>query len=163
MPATIRSVSSRCENKGSPRAITSIAVTGIRTAPPTRMFAAITPDAFRSENHLDMSEALRTVKIGIGSAKSQDPFRSSATRPEPSFVWLQATAVAPRKATAAQRKNTNGETGIGVRLRSSATSAPQKGARLRIATTTTGGGWRGLTLKGTGPAALTAKIAANLP
>src|ERR1700722_6131711 len=115
-----------------------IAVTGIRTAPPTRMSAAITPDAFKSENHLDMREALSTVKIGIGSAKSQDPFRSSVTRPEPSFVWLQATAVAPRNATAAQTKNTNGETGIGVRLRSSATRAPQKGARFRMATTTTG-------------------------
>ena len=78
-----------------------------------------------------MSEALKTVKIGIGSAKSQDPFRSSATRPEPSFDWLQATAVAPRKATAAQRKNTNGEAGIGVRLRMSATSAPQKGPKVQ--------------------------------
>src|ERR1700735_3302875 len=117
MPATIRSESSRRENKGSPRAISSTAVKGIRTAQPTRMFAAITPDAFKSENHLDMSEALRTVKIGIGSAKSHDPLRSSATRPEPSFDWLQATAVAPRKATSAQRKKTTGETGIGVRLR----------------------------------------------
>ena len=45
---------------------------------------------------------------------------------------------APRNAPAKQPKNTGGETGIGTRARTSATSAAQNGSRLRTAETMIG-------------------------
>ena len=52
--------------------------------------------------------------------------------------WLQATAMAPRKAPAKHKKKTGGETGIGTRMTRSATSAAQNGSRFRIADTMIG-------------------------
>ena len=52
--------------------------------------------------------------------------------------WLHATAMAPRKVPAKQRKNTAGETGIGTRMTRSATSAAQNGSRFKIADTMMG-------------------------
>ena len=105
---------------------------------PTSTFAATAPEAFRSENHLPVSVPVRAVNSGIGIAKAQVPFMSSAARPPRSPAWLQATATAPTNETARQAKKAAGEIGIGVLVAIRATNAAQNGVRLRMATITTG-------------------------
>ena len=50
-------------------------VTGIKMTQPMRIFAATAPNSFKFENHLAISEALRTVRIGIGSAKTGKEYK----------------------------------------------------------------------------------------